>query len=205
MTKSFNIGLLFAAFIAGGCGSSPPPPAESVAAAGTSSASTPVTAPTPTEEAKPADAAPAPIHVAIESRSGSKPTGTATFTQVPDGVKVNIQVSGAAPGKIATHVHETGDCTAPDGKSAGAHFNPEKHNHGLPDANEHHLGDLGNIDIKADGTGSLETVVKGANLKAGDPSSYVGRSIIVHEKKDDGGQPAGNAGGRFGCGVIAAK
>ena len=42
----------------------------------------------------------------------------------------------------------------------------------------------------------------GANLKEGDPSSYLGRAIIVHEKQDDGGQPTGNAGGRIGCGLI---
>jgi len=51
--------------------------------------------------------------------------------------------------------------------------------------------------------GSTDIVVKGASLKAGDPSSFLGRAIIVHEKQDDGGQPSGNAGGRIGCGVIA--
>jgi Cu-Zn family superoxide dismutase len=45
-------------------------------------------------------------------------------------------------------------------------------------------------------------VAAGANLKEGDPSSFLGRAIIVHEKADDGGQPVGNAGGRIGCGVI---
>ncbi|MBI3323135.1 MAG: superoxide dismutase family protein, partial [Candidatus Omnitrophica bacterium] len=29
-----------------------------------------------------------------------------------------------------------------------------------------------------------------------------GRSLILHEKVDDFGQPLGNAGGRIGCGVI---
>jgi Cu-Zn family superoxide dismutase len=142
--------------------------------------------------------------VPLAAKSGSKLGGKATFSEVDGGVKVIIQVTGAPPGKVATHVHETGDCSAPDAKSAGGHFNPGQHAHALPPAGERHLGDLGNIDVGADGTGSLEIVVKGANLKPGDPSSYLGRAIIVHEKLDDGGQPTGNAGGRIGCGVIAA-
>ncbi len=166
--------------------------------------STPAAQTTPAGTAAPAAGAAASIVVPLAAKSGSKLGGKATFSEVDGGVKVIIQVTGAPPGKVATHVHETGDCSAPDAKSAGGHFNPGQHAHALPPAGERHLGDLGNIDVGADGTGSLEIVVKGANLKPGDPSSYLGRAIIVHEKLDDGGQPTGNAGGRIGCGVIAA-
>ena len=145
------------------------------------------------------------IEVPLAARSESKLSGTATFTEVDGGVKVRVQVAGAPPGKIATHVHEKGDCSAPDGMSAGGHFNPANLPHALPPTAERHLGDLGNIDIAADGTGSTEIVVKGASLKEGDPSSFLGRAIIVHAKEDDGGQPVGNAGGRIGCGVIAGR
>ncbi|WP_437306127.1 superoxide dismutase family protein [Sorangium sp. So ce388] len=153
----------------------------------------------------PAAAAPVTVEVPIEARTNSKLKGSATFTEVDGGVKVNVQVSGAPKGKVAVHVHETGDCSAPDAKSAGAHYNPENHPHGLPDASARHLGDLGNIEVKADGTGTHEIVAKGANLKQGAPNTFLGRAIIVHEKQDDGGQPAGNAGGRIGCGVIQSK
>ena len=52
----------------------------------------------------------------------------------------------------------------------------------------------------------LEKVAEGiANLKPSDPLSYVGRALIVHDKRDDVGQPSGNAGGRIGCTVISAK
>jgi superoxide dismutase, Cu-Zn family len=157
----------------------------------------------------PADAAHAAagtiIEVPLMAKSGSKLSGTATFTAVKGGVDVKIKVAGAPPGMIATHVHENGDCSAPDGASAGGHFNPEGHPHGMPPAPERHLGDLGNIDVGADGTGSTEIVVMGANLEAADPDSFLNRAIIVHEKKDDGGQPTGNAGGRIGCGVIAPQ
>lgn len=151
-----------------------------------------------------ATAATAPITIAIEARSGSKLTGTATFAAVDGGVKVTLALTGATPGKLASHVHEKGDCSAPDAKSAGGHFNPAGHKHGLP-GGERHLGDLGNIDIGPDGTGTHEILVPGANLTPGDPSSFLGKAIIVHEKLDDGGQPVGNAGGRIGCGVIEPK
>lgn len=169
-------------------------PAEPAAPAAPAAPETPVT---------PA-AAPAPktVAIVIEAKSGSKLAGKATFTEVEGGVKVAVEVTNAQAGKIATHVHEVGDCSSADGKSAGGHFNPASKDHGLPDSAAHHLGDLGNIEVAKDGTGRTELVVMGANLKDGDPMSYVGRSIIVHEKMDDGGQPTGNAGGRIGCGVI---
>ena len=78
---------------------------------------------------------------------------------------------------------------SPDGASAGGHFNPGGHQHALPTGNLRHLGDLGNITVGADGKGTLEILATGANLKDGDPSSFLGRAVIIHEKKDDGGQP----------------
>lgn len=137
----------------------------------------------------------------IEARSGSSLTGTATFTEVADGVRVVVEVAGAPPGDHAVHVHENGDCSAPDASSAGSHFNPEHHAHGGPHTAERHPGDFGNLTVGADGTGRLELVTK--DLTVGEsPVSVVGLSIIVHEKVDDFSQPVGNAGGRIGCGVI---
>ncbi|WP_437913767.1 superoxide dismutase family protein [Sorangium sp. So ce302] len=183
----------------------PAPETPAAPAAAAPEASPPAGAAAP-EAAAPPAAPPAPpvsVSVPIEARTKSKLKGTATFTEVEGGVKVAVQVSGAPKGKIAVHVHETGDCSAPDAKSAGAHYNPENHPHGLPDAAARHLGDLGNIEVKADGTGTHEIIAAGANLKQGAPNTFLGRAIIVHEKADDGGQPAGNAGGRIGCGVIS--
>lgn len=158
------------------------------------------------EPAAPAAAAPAaaaPVTVKLEARSGSKLTGQAVLTETATGVKVELTVeNGGAPGPHGAHFHEKGDCSAPDAKSAGDHFNPEKHEHALPAKDKRHLGDMGNIEIGKDGKGTLTLEIPGANLKAGDPKSFRGRAIIVHEKKDDGGQPTGNAGGRIGCGVV---
>ncbi len=175
----------------------PPPPAEPPPAA---ASETPAAPPAPTAAA-PA-AAPRSLEVLIEAKSGSKLKGKALLTETEGGVHVLLTVEGVDPGDHGAHVHEKGDCSAADGASAGGHFNPQSHDHGLPGAEKRHLGDLGNIVVGKDGKGSLDITAPGANLKDGDPASFVGRAIIVHAKKDDGGQPTGNAGGRIGCGVI---
>ncbi len=162
------------------------------------------TAPAAAPGATSAPAAPQTMTVKVEARSGSKLAGQAVLTETATGVKVELTVeNGGAPGPHGAHFHEKGDCSAPDGKSAGDHFNPEKHEHALPAGKPmRHLGDMGNIEIGKDGKGALSLEIGGANLKVGDAKSLRGRAIIIHEKKDDGGQPTGNAGGRTGCGVV---
>lgn len=174
-----------------------PPATASVTPAASTTAADPAATPGTT-----AAAAPRTIEVPIEAKSGSKLSGKATLTETEGGVRVVLALENVEPGEHGAHVHEKGDCSAPDGASAGGHFNPQSKEHGLPGSDKRHLGDLGNITIGKDGKGSLDITAPGANLKDGDPASFVGRAIIVHAKKDDGGQPTGNAGGRVGCGVI---
>lgn len=142
------------------------------------------------------------VEVVFQSKSGSQLAGTAKLTEASGGVQVELSLQNVAPGEHGAHVHETGDCSAPDASSAGSHFNPASTPHALPEASPRHLGDLGNISIGEDGTGTLEIVAPGANLQEGDPSSFLGKAIVIHEKADDGGQPVGNAGGRIGCAEI---
>lgn len=140
----------------------------------------------------------------IEARTGSTVSGTATFVEADGKVRVVILVKGAAPGQHAVHVHEKGDCSDPEAKSAGSHFNPDgpSHKHGAPSDLEHHAGDFGNMEVDANGIGKLELETAGLTVKPG-PRSVVGRAIIIHDKADDFvTQPTGNAGGRIGCGVI---
>jgi Cu-Zn family superoxide dismutase len=172
----------------------PPPPA--------SEAPPPKPEPAPEPAAEAPKPAPRTIEVKLEAKSGSKLAGKATLSEVEGGVKVALSVEGVKPGDHGAHVHEKGDCSAPDGASAGGHFNPGGHDHALPTNDKRHLGDLGNLSVAKDGKGSLEITIPGANLKSGDASSFAGKAIIIHDKKDDGGQPVGNAGGRIGCGVI---
>jgi Cu-Zn family superoxide dismutase len=139
----------------------------------------------------------------IESKSGSTVTGTATFEEVSTGgVRVHVHIEKATPGTHGLHIHEKGDCSDPEAKSAGGHFNPAENPHAGPMDAKRHAGDLGNIEIKADGTGDLDISSDLITVKAG-ANSVVGRSVVFHEKEDDlKTQPTGNAGGRLGCGVI---
>jgi Cu-Zn family superoxide dismutase len=140
----------------------------------------------------------------LESRSGSTATGTATFTEVSTGgVRVVVEIAGAPPGVHGLHVHEKGDCSAPDASSAGSHFNPGGAPHAGPADAMRHAGDLGNIEIKGNGKGRLELTTDLLTVRPG-PNSVVGRAVIFHEKADDlKSQPTGDAGGRLACGVAA--
>ena len=138
----------------------------------------------------------------IEPRSGSNVRGWATFTdRSTGGVAVVVHIENAPPGTHGLHVHEKGDCSAPDASSAGGHFNPGGAPHAGPTETHRHAGDLGNITIESNGTGHLETVTDLLTVRPG-PNSVVGKAVIFHEKADDlTTQPTGNAGGRLGCGV----
>jgi Cu-Zn family superoxide dismutase len=141
----------------------------------------------------------------IEGRSGSALTGTATFVQNGDAVHVSVDVSNAPQGIHAVHLHEKGDCSAPDATSAGGHFNPMHMEHGSPDASVHHAGDFGNMSVGEDGHGHIELDTTMLTVLPGD-RSVDGRAIVVHAKEDDmHTQPTGNAGGRIGCGVVERK
>ncbi|HKQ96541.1 MAG TPA: superoxide dismutase family protein, partial [Candidatus Polarisedimenticolia bacterium] len=125
------------------------------------------------------------------------------FTAGKDGVHVVADLTGLTPGEHGFHIHEKGDCSAPDGTSAGGHFNPGGHPHGAPGA-EHHVGDLGNITADASGKAHLEGIFAFMSMTGAD--SIVGRAVIVHAAADDlKTQPTGNAGGRQACGVIKAE
>src|SRR5436190_23678353 len=139
----------------------------------------------------------------LHPTNGNQATGTIHFQSVGDGkVRVITTVEGLAPNSVhAIHIHEFGDCTAPDATSAGGHYNPEGHPHALPDKKERHAGDLGNLQADAQGKASLDLTVDNITIN-GSKNPIVGRGVIVHEKEDDGSQPVGNAGGRIACGVI---
>ena len=134
----------------------------------------------------------------INGKSGCPLTGTATFTEVKGGVLVMIEVENAPPGVHAVHVHEKGDCSSDDGKSAGGHFNPGATAHGSPHAMAHHAGDLGNMWVDESGYGHHAILMPELTVAAGD-YSVNGRGIIVHADADDlVSQPTGAAGGRIG-------
>ena len=135
--------------------------------------------------------------------SGSKVEGSVTFTQIrKDRVRVTADLAGSTPGPKGFHIHEKGDCSAPDAMSAGGHFNPMKQKHAsIPAVG--HAGDMGNITFDASGKASLTLVLDGISLSPDSPTNIIGRAVVVHAQRDDLiTDPTGNAGGRVACGVI---
>lgn len=137
----------------------------------------------------------------LHPTENSKVAGTVTFTQAADGVQVSATVSGLAVGKHGFHIHQFGDCSAPDGTSAGGHYNPDGNPHAGPYAQKRHMGDLGNLEADPSGRANYLRLDKILTLEG--PKSIIGRAVIVHAREDDlTSQPTGNAGPRKACGVI---
>lgn len=158
----------------------------------------PAPAPAPAEEAAPAPTATAQL----QGAEGSGITGEVVFTETEDGVRVTAHVMGVPAGTHGFHVHETGDCSAPDFSSAGGHFNPDGVAHGGPDTEVHHAGDLGNIEVGEDGMGHLEMTSDRLTVSPG-MYSVVGLAVILHADPDDlVSQPTGAAGARLACGLV---
>ncbi|XP_024383742.1 superoxide dismutase [Cu-Zn], chloroplastic [Physcomitrium patens] len=133
--------------------------------------------------------------------------GVVTLLQEDDGpTKVNVKITGLAPGKHGFHLHEFGDTT--NGcMSTGPHFNPEGKTHGAPEDQNRHAGDLGNVIAGDDGV--VEVTLEDSQIPLSGPNSVVGRAFVIHEAEDDLGKgghelssTTGNAGGRLACGVV---
>ncbi|MFZ5897024.1 MAG: superoxide dismutase family protein [Myxococcota bacterium] len=138
----------------------------------------------------------------FKAAPGYKLSGDAKLEEGPDGVKIVVELDDAPVGKRGIHIHEKGDCSDIPNKSMGEHFAPGGKAHALPPNPTRHLGDLGNIEINKDGDAHFEFTARNANLKEGDPMSFLGRAIVVHESEDKGTQPSGASGKPIACAVI---
>jgi len=135
---------------------------------------------------------------------GNTASGVVEFEQDGDIMHVQIRIEGlSASTTHGLHIHEKGDCRAPDASSAGGHFNPHGSAHGGTDSEVRHAGDLGNVRSDANGAVAMDIKVKGISLGTGG-DSIIGRAVIVHARADDlVSQPSGDAGPRIACGLIS--
>jgi Cu-Zn family superoxide dismutase len=141
----------------------------------------------------------------LVARSGSAVSGTVAFSETKDGrLGIEAKVSGLTPGEHGFHIHEVGDCSAPDASSAKGHFNPTAKAHGHHAGDEHHGGDMPNLIADAQGEAIYKAELRGLSLSGA--TSVQGRSVVIHADADDyKSQPAGNSGKRIACGVIVAR
>ncbi len=138
----------------------------------------------------------------IQAKSGTETSGTVTFSENNGEVEMKMTVQNLPPNsEHAAHIHEFGDCSSEDGKSAGGHWNPHGHSHGKWGHGEHHAGDLGNLKANEKGVATLTMKTDKWCLDCVDEKkNIIGKGIIIHAKADDfTTQPTGNAGGRIGC------
>ncbi len=137
----------------------------------------------------------------LEARSGSSVAGEVVFTGQPGGLRVTVAASGLSPGEHGFHIHEIGDCSAPDATSAKGHYNPAGKAHGHHASNDRHGGDLPNLTADARGEARFAADLPGLTL-----DEIYGRSVVIHADPDDyKSQPAGNSGKRVACGVIVRR
>lgn len=205
MTKSPKSILLFACALCAAslaaCDREKDRQPEPKAAMPAPTADTALSQPMPGSMPSEASSKPAGASAQLKPASGSQVSGTVTFSETNDGVSVMAEVNGLTPGKHGFHVHQNGDCSAPDAASAGEHFNPDAKQHGSHDSEMRHRGDLGNLDAGSDGRASTDETVKGITLSG--PDSIVGKAVLVHASEDDlKTPPSGNSGARIACGVI---
>ncbi|XP_004932190.1 superoxide dismutase [Cu-Zn] [Bombyx mori] len=148
--------------------------------------------------------------VAVAHLVSGKITGTIVFTETSEGLHITGTITGLPAGRYGFHVHALGDTSTCD--AAGPHFDPEGNNHGGPDHNVRHVGDLGNVVFvgNQEPVATVNFVDRLITLRG--KNNIIGRTLVLHEQEDDlglGGHElsltTGNAGPRVACGVIGIR
>lgn len=120
-------------------------------------------------------------------------------------VHVNMHVDGLPPGLHGVHIHAVGACAAPFA-TAGGHYNPFVHQHGLENPAGPHAGDLPNLSVNAMGIGHLDATTDRVTIGTGPATLFDadGSAFIVHANQDDQVTDVGNggSGARIACAVI---
>jgi len=141
----------------------------------------------------------------LHPTQGNQARGTVIFRPTSSGIGLEVAVEGLPSGtKHGFHVHEFGDCSAPDAASAGPHYDPTnlipgKHRHGmLP------LGDLEDLAAGADGRVAVKFEAPKLTI-AGPENAILGRALVLHATFADPKDPMADAGDRIACGTIGVR
>ena len=133
--------------------------------------------------------------------------GEVVITGYKQGVLLKALFTKLPPGPHGFHIHKAGDLRGEGCMGLCEHYDIGHHVHGAGPTSkkERHTGDLGNIAI----SGKKAYVRKSYYIKGPCVLDLLGRSLIVHEGKDDLGQgdyddskTTGHSGKRMGCAII---
>jgi Cu-Zn family superoxide dismutase len=142
--------------------------------------------------------------VAMLQTAEGQSAGTATATASGEGIAISLEAEGLPEGDHGVHIHTTGSCEAPTFESAGDHWNPTNRQHGLENPEGSHAGDMPNLTVDGDGSGTLEYQIAGGTFDG--LMDADGSAFVVHAMPDDQvTDPSGNSGDRIACGVFSAS
>ena len=140
---------------------------------------------------------PAVVRAPLIDASGSA-RGSAIVTGSAGAYLLRIEAAVLAPGLHGMHFHSVGRCETPSFASAGAHWNPAGHEHGLENPRGSHAGDLPNLSVDSDGRGVIEVPLGAIDI--GGLLDEDGAALVIHAAPDDArSDPSGNSGARVLC------
>src|ERR1700756_3186062 len=146
----------------------------------------------------------AKVSVELKDAQG-KSVGSALMYQGKEGMVIQLNLHDLPTGEHAIHIHQNAKCDPPDFKSAGPHLNPDNKKHGLENPEGHHVGDMPNFSVGANGKAETKVINKDVTWENDSHSIFSngGTALVIHAKADDmKTDPAGNAGDRIACGLI---
>jgi len=135
----------------------------------------------------------------LEKKSGSNVTGTVEFSDTSGGLHIKYNLKGLKKNqRHGFHIHEKGDCTSPDAKSAGEHYVKTAPSGGTSkESPARHAGDLPEVRSDENGMAQGELII--SNLTIGEANAVINRAIMVHGGPDD---LTKKSAPRVACGVI---
>ena len=148
---------------------------------------------------------PITLTVNLNAKSDSNVSGHIIFTEENGIVNMLANIKGLQPGVHAIHIHANADCSSPDGKSAGGHWNPTNQPHGKwGNETGFHKGDIGNFTADENGNATVKFSTNEWCIGCDDVTkNIIGKGVIIHAGEDDlTSQPSGAAGARISCAGI---
>ena len=146
----------------------------------------------------------AEVTATVHDRDGKR-LGAVIIQDLPSGVALATLTLNSLPeGVHGIHLHETGDCSSEDFKSAGGHVAGDR-KHGVLVDGGPHSGDMPNLTVKSNGVGEVEVFLPFLSVQ-NDLLDSDGSAFVMHQGLDDyESQPACDAGDRIACGELTER